>query len=223
MKNQEGQTPLDLSTADDVRSLLLDALPPTAIKSPSGLPGPTTTPTTPTPQTMNPGIRTAGMGVSAPPTSNFRPTSAPAVGSASIGGLPALTGGSSALTGGTGSKVTGASGTISGVKGISGAVGGITPIGQPVQVDGAIQFERLAVEGNNPMDISVCSFLSNLQLDHLRDIFEKEQVSFHVMFSCNAVNLIMPNILCNFPYHKIKKLKIKKIKIKSEKTNKYDC
>ncbi|XP_789260.4 poly [ADP-ribose] polymerase tankyrase-2 [Strongylocentrotus purpuratus] len=181
MKNQEGQTPLDLSTADDVRSLLLDALPPTAIKSPSGLPGPTTTPTTPTPQTMNPGIRTAGMGVSAPPTSNFRPTSAPAVGSASIGGLPALTGGSSAMTGGTGSKVTGASGTISGVKGISGAVGGITPIGQPVQVDGAIQFERLAVEGNNPMDISVCSFLSNLQLDHLRDIFEKEQITMDVL------------------------------------------
>ena len=75
MKNQEGQTPLDLSTADDVRSLLLDALPLNALKSAS----PTTTATTPAQQTINPGIRTAGMGVSAPVSTNFRPATAPAI------------------------------------------------------------------------------------------------------------------------------------------------
>uniref|UniRef100_A0A3Q2PCW0 Poly [ADP-ribose] polymerase n=1 Tax=Fundulus heteroclitus TaxID=8078 RepID=A0A3Q2PCW0_FUNHE len=33
MKNQEGQTPLDLATADDIRALLIDAMPPDALPS----------------------------------------------------------------------------------------------------------------------------------------------------------------------------------------------
>ncbi|XP_065142847.1 poly [ADP-ribose] polymerase tankyrase-1 isoform X4 [Paramisgurnus dabryanus] len=33
MKNQEGQTPLDLATADDIRALLIDAMPPEALPS----------------------------------------------------------------------------------------------------------------------------------------------------------------------------------------------
>ena len=183
MKNQEGQTPLDLSTADDVRSLLLDALPLNALKSAS----PTTTATTPAQQTINPGIRTAGMGVSAPVSTNFRPATAPAIvgankaSSGTISSTASASSGIGAVSGGSGGiGAVGASGGVGAVgasKGISGAVGGASaasPVG--LHGDGALTSERMAVEGSNPMDISVSSFLSNLQLDHLRDIFEKEQV-----------------------------------------------
>ena len=35
MKNQESQTPLDLSTADDVKALLMDAMPLTVASTPT--------------------------------------------------------------------------------------------------------------------------------------------------------------------------------------------
>ncbi|XP_072177644.1 poly [ADP-ribose] polymerase tankyrase-2-like [Diadema setosum] len=181
MKNQEGQTPLDLATADDVRSLLVDALPPTAVRSPSSIPAPTTTPTTPNPQTLNPGIRTAGMGVSAPPTTNFRPASAPVVGSTNVGassGLNLLGGVSSGLSTAMGGANSGMGKAVVGTIGGAGMVGAV---GQSLPADSVMKFERGAVEGNNPMDISVGAFLSNLQLDHLRDIFEKEQITMDVL------------------------------------------
>ena len=61
---------------------------------------------------------------------------------------------------------------------LPGAVGG--PITAPQSGDGCIDPSNPEIE--KQLDtISVSSFLSNLGLDHLRDIFEKEQISMDVL------------------------------------------
>ncbi|KAI8499774.1 hypothetical protein Bbelb_228250 [Branchiostoma belcheri] len=124
MKNQEGQTPLDLATAEDVRALLVDAMPPQSL-----------------PAAITAATVKAASPISSPSTT---PSSTPGVLS-----------------------------TASSMDHLVGAVGGAG------QGDGAI--DRSAVEGESLLDMTITSFLQQLGLNQLLDIFNKEQITLDIL------------------------------------------
>uniref|UniRef100_A0A8C9L4V8 Poly [ADP-ribose] polymerase n=1 Tax=Pavo cristatus TaxID=9049 RepID=A0A8C9L4V8_PAVCR len=127
MKNQEGQTPLDLATADDIRALLIDAMPPEAL------------PTCFKPQAT---VVSASL---------ISPASTPSCLSAASS-IDNLTGPLAEL-----------------------AVGGASNTG-----DGAAGSERKEGEVSG-LDMNITQFLKSLGLEHLRDIFETEQITLDVL------------------------------------------
>ncbi|XP_005398419.1 PREDICTED: tankyrase-1 [Chinchilla lanigera] len=127
MKNQEGQTPLDLATADDIRALLIDAMPPEAL------------PTCFKPQAT---VVSASL---------ISPASTPSCLSAASS-IDNLTGPLAEL-----------------------AVGGASNAG-----DGAAGTERKEGEVVG-LDMNISQFLKSLGLEHLRDIFETEQITLDVL------------------------------------------
>ncbi|PKU45903.1 tankyrase-1 [Limosa lapponica baueri] len=127
MKNQEGQTPLDLATADDIRALLIDAMPPEAL------------PTCFKPQAT---VVSASL---------ISPASTPSCLSAASS-IDNLTGPLAEL-----------------------AVGGASNAG-----DGAAGTERKEGEVSG-LDMNITQFLKSLGLEHLRDIFETEQITLDVL------------------------------------------
>uniref|UniRef100_A0A8C0QLP9 Poly [ADP-ribose] polymerase n=1 Tax=Chelonoidis abingdonii TaxID=106734 RepID=A0A8C0QLP9_CHEAB len=127
MKNQEGQTPLDLATADDIRALLVDAMPPEAL------------PTCFKPQAT---VVSASL---------ISPASTPSCLSAASS-IDNLTGPLAEL-----------------------AVGGASNAG-----DGAAGTERKEGEVAG-LDMNISQFLKSLGLEHLRDIFETEQITLDVL------------------------------------------
>ncbi|PNJ76638.1 TNKS isoform 4 [Pongo abelii] len=127
MKNQEGQTPLDLATADDIRALLIDAMPPEAL------------PTCFKPQAT---VVSASL---------ISPASTPSCLSAASS-IDNLTGPLAEL-----------------------AVGGASNAG-----DGAAGTERKEGEIAG-LDMNISQFLKSLGLEHLRDIFETEQITLDVL------------------------------------------
>ncbi|XP_046795810.1 poly [ADP-ribose] polymerase tankyrase-1 isoform X2 [Gallus gallus] len=127
MKNQEGQTPLDLATADDIRALLIDAMPPEAL------------PTCFKPQAT---VVSASL---------ISPASTPSCLSAASS-IDNLTGPLAEL-----------------------AVGGASNTG-----DGAAGTERKEGEVSG-LDMNITQFLKSLGLEHLRDIFETEQITLDVL------------------------------------------
>uniref|UniRef100_A0A2K6M6I2 Poly [ADP-ribose] polymerase n=1 Tax=Rhinopithecus bieti TaxID=61621 RepID=A0A2K6M6I2_RHIBE len=127
MKNQEGQTPLDLATADDIRALLIDAMPPEAL------------PTCFKPQAT---VVSASL---------ISPASTPSCLSAASS-IDNLTGPLAEL-----------------------AVGGASNAG-----DGAAGTERKEGEVTG-LDMNISQFLKSLGLEHLRDIFETEQITLDVL------------------------------------------
>lgn len=158
MKNQEGQTPLDLSTAEDVRSLLIDAMP-------VGF-----TTSSPTPPTSNTGVNTTpqpprppASGVASPKPDRATSTNNAVASTAAIVPPPVV------------ATTAGAIGGVGISSGGGVGVGSATP--GPAKGDGASERTGGDVVIGNPLDISIGSFLKSVQLDHLRDIFEKEQVS----------------------------------------------
>ncbi|KAF6085064.1 tankyrase [Phyllostomus discolor] len=127
MKNQEGQTPLDLATADDIRALLIDAMPPEAL------------PTCFKPQAT---VVSASL---------ISPASTPSCLSAASS-IDNLTVPLAEL-----------------------AVGGASNTG-----DGAAGTERKEGEVAG-LDMNISQFLKSLGLEHLRDIFETEQITLDVL------------------------------------------
>ncbi|EPY84330.1 tankyrase-1-like protein, partial [Camelus ferus] len=116
MKNQEGQTPLDLATADDIRALLIDAMPPEAL------------PTCFKPQAT---VVSASL---------ISPASTPSCLSAASS-IDNLTG----------------------------------PLAE-LAVGGAANTADVA-----GLDMNISQFLKSLGLEHLRDIFETEQITLDVL------------------------------------------
>ncbi|XP_070541191.1 poly [ADP-ribose] polymerase tankyrase-2-like [Ptychodera flava] len=150
MKNQEGQTPLDLATAEDVRSLLVDAMPPTQPMA--------VTKTSPSSVASS-----ASVSLSSTP-SNGTPSSVLASSTEQLAG--AMGGLSIANQAASAPAVAAAAAPVA-----------IAPVGAG---DGAV--ERTASEGSEGiLDINITTFLKNLGLDHLRDIFEKEQISMDIL------------------------------------------
>ncbi|KAG8454387.1 hypothetical protein GDO86_000853 [Hymenochirus boettgeri] len=127
MKNQESQTPLDLATADDIRALLIDAMPPEAL-----------------PSCFKPQATVVSASI-------ISPASTPSCLSAASS-IDNLTGPLAEL-----------------------AVGGASNAG-----DGAAGTERKEGEVTG-LDMNINQFLKSLGLEHLRDIFETEQITLDVL------------------------------------------
>ncbi|XP_028651298.1 poly [ADP-ribose] polymerase tankyrase-2 isoform X1 [Erpetoichthys calabaricus] len=133
LKNQEGQSPLDLVTADDVRALLSAAMPPSAL------------PSCYKPQVIN---VSAGSGVA--PTALSSSPSSPA-------NLSAAT------------SLDNLTGTFPELPSIISGNG----------AEGAVGLEKK--EDVTGVDISINQFLKNLSLEHLSEIFEREQITLDVL------------------------------------------
>uniref|UniRef100_A0A8C7A4H6 Poly [ADP-ribose] polymerase n=1 Tax=Nothoprocta perdicaria TaxID=30464 RepID=A0A8C7A4H6_NOTPE len=118
MKNQEGQTPLDLATADDIRALLVDAMPPEAL-----------------PSCFKPQATVLSAALVAP-----------AVAIDSLAGPLAELAAAAASSAG----------------------------------DGAAGADRKEAEVAG-LDMNITQFLKSLGLEHLRDIFETEQITLDVL------------------------------------------
>lgn len=183
MKNQEGQTPLDLATAEDVRALLVDAMPHATttqtVQSVSAATVPMSRPmmTTLRPVTSglaapvpdkaatgtqsNPGTTVPLSTVTGPSTANPLPP-APAAATVAVPAHPK---------------------PPSSIVPLSGTVAGGSQTGDGAADVGGVdkQTPELLLMVTNPMDISVGAFLRSIQLDHLRDVFDKEQVSCQVL------------------------------------------
>ncbi|XP_059398460.1 poly [ADP-ribose] polymerase tankyrase-1-like isoform X1 [Carassius carassius] len=127
MKNQEGQTPLDLVTADDIRALLIDAMPPEAL-----------------PSCFKPQATVVSASV-------ISPTSTPSCLSAA-----------------------------SSIDNLAGPLAELAVPGASGPADGATGSERK--EGEiTILDLNISQFLKSLGLEHLRDIFEREQITLDVL------------------------------------------
>ncbi|XP_076836960.1 poly [ADP-ribose] polymerase tankyrase-1 isoform X5 [Brachyhypopomus gauderio] len=127
MKNQEGQTPLDLATADDIRALLMDAMPPDAL-----------------PSCFKPQATVVSAAV-------VSPASTPSCLSAA-----------------------------SSIDNLAGPLGELGASAAPGPADGAAGTERK--EGEiTILDMNISQFLKSLGLEHLRDIFEREQITLDVL------------------------------------------
>uniref|UniRef100_A0A8C2XJK5 Poly [ADP-ribose] polymerase n=1 Tax=Cyclopterus lumpus TaxID=8103 RepID=A0A8C2XJK5_CYCLU len=123
MKNQEGQTALDLATADDIRALLMDAMPPDAL-----------------PSCFKPQATVVSASV-------ISPVSTPSCLSAA-----------SSIDNLAGPLAELAAGAAAGSSGVA---------------DGATGTDRKEGESNQ--------FMKSLGLEHLRDIFEREQITLDVL------------------------------------------
>ncbi|MED6239884.1 hypothetical protein ATANTOWER_012618, partial [Ataeniobius toweri] len=130
MKNQEGQTALDLATADDIRALLMDAMPPDAL-----------------PSCFKPQATVVSASV-------ISPASTPSCLSAASS-IDNLAG---PLTEIAAAAAAGSSGVADGASGTDRKEG------------------EMAV-----LDMNISQFLKSLGLEHLRDIFEREQITLDVL------------------------------------------
>ena len=179
MKNQEGQTPLDLSTAEDVKCLLQDAmtqhLPPTTSSSPI-------TPVfNPSPRGSSivigcsSGSSGAAVAASATPTtssdtlvlpSGNAAVIAPPCPSPGLAPLPLLMLGPDSSPGASSTSVPVSS---------SGAqIGdGCADSDAPEQVQ--------STSSSSVSTSTIVSFLASLGLEHLREIFEREQVTIDIL------------------------------------------
>ncbi|TWW66516.1 Tankyrase-1 [Takifugu flavidus] len=136
MKNQEGQTPLDLATADDIRALLIDAMPPDAL-----------------PSCLKPQATVV---------------------SASV-----------VSTGAAGGVVISPSPSPSCLSAASSIDNLTTPLGELAVGGAAGSVDVTSVsdrkEGEALLDMTINQFLKSLGLEHLRDIFQREQISLDVL------------------------------------------
>ncbi|XP_028314295.1 poly [ADP-ribose] polymerase tankyrase-1 isoform X2 [Gouania willdenowi] len=130
MKNQEGQTALDLATADDIRALLMDAMPPDAL-----------------PSCFKPQATIVSASVISPASTPSCLSAASSIDNLA-GPLTELAAASAASTSGV--------------------------------ADGATGSDRK--EGEMAMlDMNISQFMKSLGLEHLRDIFEREQITLDVL------------------------------------------
>ncbi|KAM4719674.1 poly [ADP-ribose] polymerase tankyrase-1 isoform 1-T1 [Anableps anableps] len=136
MKNQEGQTPLDLATADDIRALLIDAMPPDAL-----------------PSCLKPQATVVSAGV----------VSSGAAGGVVISPSPSP----SCLS------------AASSIDNLTAPLSDIAAAGATGVADGASGSDRK--EGETLLDMTINQFLKSLGLEHLRDIFQREQISLDVL------------------------------------------
>ncbi|XP_011480228.1 tankyrase-1 isoform X1 [Oryzias latipes] len=136
MKNQEGQTPLDLATADDIRALLIDAMPPDAL-----------------PSCLKPQATVVSAGV----------VSTGATAAVVISPSPSP----SCLS------------AASSIDNLTAPLSDIAGAGVSNVADGASGSDRK--ENDTLLDMTINQFLKSLGLEHLRDIFQREQISLDVL------------------------------------------
>ena len=177
MKNQEGQTPLDLSTAEDVKCLLQDAmtqhLPPSS-SSPAAQPAP-----------FNPSPRGSSVVIGSPSVSSASATAAAAI--ASQGEALVLPSGNAAVI--SAPCPSPPSTALSPLPLL--VLGSDTPTSPPIVSSGAQvgdgcsdstgQESSASGDGSSASTTTIVSFLASLGLEHLREIFEREQVTIDIL------------------------------------------
>ena len=182
MKNQEGQTPLDLSTAEDVKCLLQDAmtqhLPPSSSASPSVLPAFNPSPRGSSIATgsssTNPSGASANAAASTMPETLVLPSGNAAVIAAPCPSPPAnLTPLPLLVLGGDHTASTTSPIASNGAQ-----------VGDGCS-DSTAQEQSTLVAGSSGNATSasstIVSFLATLGLEHLREIFEREQVTIDIL------------------------------------------
>ncbi|CAL4070999.1 unnamed protein product, partial [Meganyctiphanes norvegica] len=150
LKNQEGQTALHLSTAEDVRSLLQDAM----MSQPGGG-----------------GTAAVGSTDTLPPESDPSPQTSPS--KQALSPPPSLL-----------SIKNIASEAVETVLMPSGASLTFTSVlcGSPSLGDGCCDHTRCETQATQlPLAMSTATFLNSLGLEHLRDIFEREDISLDIL------------------------------------------
>ena len=163
LKNQEGQTPLDLCSADDVKCLLQDAMP-------STLSLPTTTKNT----------NSSGVSNPRPLTSSSQASFGPPAGTDSV-----------VMPSGTTYPLAPAVtplGSASGVHTPPSASGNPCPAGigvgypKPHPGDGSIDFSKTEmVTPETSLNMSISAFLASLGLEQLREVFDREQITVDIL------------------------------------------
>uniref|UniRef100_UPI000D2FD262 tankyrase-2-like n=1 Tax=Maylandia zebra TaxID=106582 RepID=UPI000D2FD262 len=138
LRNQEGQSPLDLVTADDVRALLTAAMPPSAL-----------------PGCYKPQVISVAMSASgAPPVTAIPPLLSSNPSSSSACPTPSLLLSSSPSISSSSTSAAATSNTA-GSPGIE--------------------------KKDEGTELSICQFLENLGLEHLLEIFDREQITLDVV------------------------------------------
>lgn len=151
LKNQEGQTPLHLATADDVRSLLQDAM------------------------MSQPSLTPASGGIAPPPVSPSSPkppgTPSKAASQSTVSPAPSLI------------SINNIGAEVETVMMPSGASLTFTPVmcSSPGVGDGCCDHSRCETTPGTPVNMSIASFLNSLGLEHLRDIFEREDITLDIL------------------------------------------
>uniref|UniRef100_A0A8C5EEB9 Poly [ADP-ribose] polymerase n=1 Tax=Gouania willdenowi TaxID=441366 RepID=A0A8C5EEB9_GOUWI len=142
MKNQEGQTPLDLATADDIRALLIDAMPPDAL-----------------PMCLK-------------PLATVVSVSAGVVNTGASGGVVISPSPSPSCLS-----------AASSIDNLTTPLSDITVGGATGSADGSTGSDRKEGEskGSPLLDMTINQFLKSVGLEHLRDIFQREQISLDVL------------------------------------------
>ncbi|XP_059892389.1 poly [ADP-ribose] polymerase tankyrase-2-like isoform X2 [Gadus macrocephalus] len=186
LRNQEGHSPLDLVQVDDVRALLTAAMPPSS--APGGfkhelisLPAPMPSPTA-TPAPVGPPVAVVP---SLPSSITTTTSTTPGIASASISCptplLPLPSTSSSDTPGGAPGPDAPMAASV------------VTATASPAAGSAASSFPEmtslllgeeggaLGPEKREAGDISISQFLHNLGLEHLLDIFDREQISVDVL------------------------------------------
>lgn len=191
MKNQEGQTPLDLATAEDVRALLLDAMPHGTLSQTAAN---ATAATVPMSRPFMTTSRPVTSGVAAPvpdAVTTAAPQSSNTAGTVSASNTVATvtpippTPAPAAVVPSTAGPVVPKVAPPPGVPPTGDVTGGSQTGDGAADVGGVDKQSPELLMVTHPMDISVGAFLRSIQLDHLRDVFDKEQVRF-LLRSCVA-------------------------------------
>ncbi|XP_039990473.1 poly [ADP-ribose] polymerase tankyrase-2-like isoform X5 [Xiphias gladius] len=168
LRNQEGQSPLDLVTADDVRALLAAAMPPSA------LPG------CYKPQVISVAAPASG----SPPLAVVPPLLSSSSSSSSSCPAPSLlilpTSSSSGLDATT-AAATAASAASNSSSSPPPASSSSSANPETSALLSAGEGSRGAERKEEGVELSICQFLKNLGLEHLLEIFDREQITLDVL------------------------------------------
>ncbi|KAM4624549.1 poly [ADP-ribose] polymerase tankyrase-2 [Polymixia lowei] len=175
LRNQEGQSPLDLVTADDVRALLTAAMPPSALPGcykpqviSVAAPAPGGPPVAVVPPLL--ASSSSSSSSSSSPTPPVLPSSSGSSGGGPDAPAAPTTGGDPAAANSSDSSSSPSSSSSSAFPEMSALLQG---------AEGARAGEKK--EEVPGVELSICQFLNNLGLEHLLEIFHREQITLDVL------------------------------------------
>jgi len=183
LKNQEGQTPLDLCSADDVKCLLQDAMPaPLTLPVTNKAVDPSLAALPPHPVAVGAAVAPAAVRVLAPDPASVGVTTAPpdTVILPSGSTLSVVPAGATPLP----TDVTTPAGPMVSVAAAGAAGSGGIGVGFPMPHpgDGSMDFTKTdMVTPETSLNMSMGAFLASLGLEQLREIFDREQISVDIL------------------------------------------
>ncbi|XP_059180071.1 poly [ADP-ribose] polymerase tankyrase-2-like [Centropristis striata] len=166
LRNQEGQSSLDLVTADDVRALLTAAMPPSAL----------------------PGCYKPHQVISVATSSSSSSSSSSAAPPVAV--VPPLLSSSSSSSSSSSADIPAAASTVSNTGAASDDSNSSSSLPPPSSSSSSAFPETSVAESSSAaenkeevpgVEFSICQFLKNLGLEHLLEIFDREQITVDVL------------------------------------------